>query len=219
METGFDLCKETASGPKKSRFSCKLIPVKNGAGGRREWAPRSSRTSPPFCFASKPATVPPKARCLDLRCNGSRKSNCLFFEGSKFRRPCHEVLSEHYPLEIKGFCIAEVVGTVGAKARSCMVTAFNPTSRNRDSMLRAKADGPNTQTEHSSYARDRHRSMSTQIYSCHHKALGAPTFAAAVAAPRSCLRPCLTLCAPSASSTTGGQSLESNQRPSLMAVS
>ena len=144
METGFDLRKERASGPKKSRFSCKLIPVKNGAGGRRESTPCSSRTSAPFCFASKLATAPPKARYLDFRCSGSRKSNCLFFEGSKFRRPCHEVLSKHYPLEIKAFCIAEVVGTVGAKAKSRMVTAFNSMSHNRDTVLRSKTDGPNT---------------------------------------------------------------------------
>lgn len=219
METGFDLRKETASGPDKSRLSCKLIPAKNRAGRRPEPTACSSRSSPPFCFAFKPATVPPKARCVDLRSSGNRKNNCLFFEGSKFRRPCTDVLSERYPLEVKAFCIAEVVGTVAAKAMSCMVTAFNPMSRNRNSVLSSKADGPNTQTEHSLYTRDRHRSMRTQIYSCHLKALGAPTFATAVAAPRSCLRPCLTLCAPSASSTTGGQSLESNQRLSLIAIS
>ncbi len=105
-----------------------------------------------LCFASKPATVPPESRCVVLRFRGNRKNNCLLFEGSKFRRPCNEVLSECYPLKIKAFCIAEVVGMVGAKAKSCMVTAFNPMRRNRDSVLRSKADGPNTQTEHSLYA-------------------------------------------------------------------
>jgi 1,4-alpha-glucan branching enzyme len=51
--------------------------------------------------------------------------------------------------------------------------------------------------------------MKTPIYSCHLKALGAPTFATAAAPLRSCLRPCLTLCAPSASSSTGGSRLYS----------
>ena len=52
--------------------------------------------------------------------------------------------------------------------------------------------------------------MNTPIYSCHPKALGAPTFATAAAAPRSCLRSCLTPCAPSASSSAGRHGLETN---------
>jgi membrane fusion protein (multidrug efflux system) len=47
--------------------------------------------------------------------------------------------------------------------------------------------------------------MKPPIQSCHPKALGAPTFATAAAALRSCLRSHLTPCAPSASSLAGGQ--------------
>jgi hypothetical protein len=46
--------------------------------------------------------------------------------------------------------------------------------------------------------------MKTPIDSSHPKALGAPTFATAAAALRSCLKPRLTPCAPSASSSAGG---------------
>jgi Glycogen recognition site of AMP-activated protein kinase len=52
--------------------------------------------------------------------------------------------------------------------------------------------------------------MKTPIHSCHLKALGAPTFAKAAAPLRSCLRPCLTLCAPSAPSSSSDQASEEN---------
>jgi hypothetical protein len=52
-----------------------------------------------------------------LRCTGSRKNNCLFFEPSKFRTSCNQALPSRYPLKLSTFCISEAVGTAAAKPR------------------------------------------------------------------------------------------------------
>ena len=44
-----------------------------------------------------------------------RKNNCLFFEPSKFRTLCNEVLPSRYQLKLSTLCISEAVGTATAK--------------------------------------------------------------------------------------------------------
>jgi hypothetical protein len=50
-----------------------------------------------------------------LRCTGSRKNNCLFFEPSKFRTSRNQALPSRYPLNLSTFCISEAIGTATAK--------------------------------------------------------------------------------------------------------
>ena len=52
-----------------------------------------------------------------LRCTGSRKNNCLFFEPSKFRTSRNQALPSRNPLMLSTFCISEAVGTAAAKPR------------------------------------------------------------------------------------------------------
>jgi hypothetical protein len=52
-----------------------------------------------------------------VRCTGSRKNNCLFFEPSKFRTSRNQALPSRNPLMLSTFCISEAVGTAAAKPR------------------------------------------------------------------------------------------------------
>ena len=72
-----------------------------------------------------------------LHCTGSRENNCLFFESSKFRTSCYEVLPSRYALKLSTFCGSDVVGTASAKSRSCMRTAFDKLNQSHGSGLGA----------------------------------------------------------------------------------
>ena len=50
-----------------------------------------------------------------LRCTGSLKNNCLFFESSEFRTSCNQAPPSPYPLKLCTFRISEAVGTATAK--------------------------------------------------------------------------------------------------------
>lgn len=50
-----------------------------------------------------------------LHFTGSRKNNCLFFESSRFRTLCNEVLPCRYTWELSMLCMLEAPGTATAK--------------------------------------------------------------------------------------------------------
>jgi len=50
-----------------------------------------------------------------LRCTGSLKNSCLFFESSEFRTSCNQARPSRYPLKLSTFCISEAVGMATAK--------------------------------------------------------------------------------------------------------
>ena len=52
-----------------------------------------------------------------VRCTGSRKDSCLFFEPSKFRTSRNQGLPSRYPLMLSTFRMSEEVGTATAKPR------------------------------------------------------------------------------------------------------
>jgi len=72
-----------------------------------------------------------------LRCTGSRKNNCLFFEPSKFRTSRNQALPSRYPLKLSTFRIPEAIGTATAKPTFCMRTPFNKLNQSGGSKLRS----------------------------------------------------------------------------------
>jgi hypothetical protein len=71
-----------------------------------------------------------------VRCTGSRKNNCLFFEPSKFRTSRNQALPSRYPLKLSTFRIPQPVGMEAAKPTFCMRTPFNKLNQSGGSKLR-----------------------------------------------------------------------------------
>ncbi len=93
MDTHFDLWKQTAFGPVTSRFSWRLAVTEER---NRQATEIHNMLVPdlagilPHLEAAKGATESWPHELL--RCTGSRKNNCLFFEPSKFRMACNQAL-------------------------------------------------------------------------------------------------------------------------------